>query len=317
MLGLIFLKNFFAASAALLCIGVFYSCSDNSRSSFDDAPQMSSVDEVITEEIVTEPETQPITEIKLATADGTYIYDNAGVLTGEAFTNCNDYAGWLYKERLINAAVVTTNDLGGKTPYEFAEAAYEEIYAGKGSGFLLLINNDTNNDYIYKTGSCSVYVSSESEKQEFYWATRELVNEDYEGAVLRLLKLAVNCPSHLFDNAGVFTAEKGAELDSIISACDTQLSVLVTENSTGSTNEELLQMYFDRRYGSESGIMLLVDTASKTVTAVSDSELPQRLSAVLDKTNAYAAKSDYEAAIITITDAMGAAAAESAATSAN
>lgn len=157
----------------------------------------------------------------------------------------------------------------------------------------------------FRTGSCGVYVTDEAEKQEFYWATKEIVSGDYEGAVTRLMKLAENCPSHIFDNAGVFTSEKGAEIDSALAACNAEISVLVTSNSTGTANQELLQSYFDRHYTGTNGTMLLIDTVSKTVTAVSDGEIPQKLSTAVSKANTLAAKGEYEAAIKTITDAMG------------
>ena len=291
---MIFLKKIFAAAAAILCIGI--QCGCGVYTDENGIQPATSVEETTAATVQT-----PV----LTAVEGTYVYDNAAVLSTEAVANCNAYTAALYMEKLINAAVVTTNDLGGKTPYEYAQEAYNELYEGKGSGFLLLINNDTNNDYIFRTGSCGVYVTDEAEKQEFYWATKEIVSGDYEGAVTRLMKLAENCPSHIFDNAGVFTSEKGAEIDSALAACNAEISVLVTSNSTGTANQELLQSYFDRHYTGTNGTMLLIDTVSKTVTAVSDGEIPQKLSTAVSKANTLAAKGEYEAAIKAITDAMG------------
>lgn len=254
---------------------------------------------------VAAPTTQPVAETVINAAAETYIYDNAKVLSPEAVTNCNNYAAQLYSERLINAAVVTTANLGGKSPYEYAQEAYNELYEGKGSGFLLLINNDTNTDYIYRTGSCQTYVTEDDVKQEIYWATKEIVSDDYEGAVLRLLKLAEKCPTHLFDNISAFSVEKGNELSSNIAACETELSVLITSNSTGTPNNELLQTYFDRRYSDGKGTMLLIDTVTKTVSVVSGGEISKELSSAVSKANAEAAKGNYEAAITAVTDALG------------
>ena len=268
---MIFLKKIFAAAAAILCIGI--QCGCGVYTDENDIQPVTSVEETTAATVQT-----PV----LTAVEGTYVYDNAAVLSTEAVANCNAYTAALYKEKLINAAVVTTNDLGGKTPYEYAQEAYNELYEGKGSGFLLLINNDTNNDYIFRTGSCGVYVTDEAEKQEFYWATKEIVSGDYEGAVTRLMKL-----------------------DSALAACNAEISVLVTSNSTGTANQELLQSYFDRHYTGTNGTMLLIDTVSKTVTAVSDGEIPQKLSTAVSKANTLAAKGEYEAAIKAITDAMG------------
>lgn len=254
---------------------------------------------------VAAPTTQPVAETVINASAGIYVYDNAEVLSPEAVANCNNYASQLYSERLINAAVVTTSKLDGKTPYEYAQEAYNELYEGKGSGFLLLINNDTNTDYIYRTGSCQTYVTEDDEKQELYWATKEIVSDDYEGAVLRLMKLAEECPTHLFDNISAFSAEKGNELNSNIAACKSELSVLITSNGTGVPNAELLQTYFDRRYSGGEGTMLLIDTATGTVTVKSGGEISKDLSSAVSKANAEAAKGNYEVAITAVTDALG------------
>ena len=87
-----------------------------------------------------EATSQPFTERNVESTDGTYVFDNAGILSSQDFKACNDYAGWLYREKLINPAVVTVNDLKGKAPYDYAAEQYNKLYEGKGSGLLILIN---------------------------------------------------------------------------------------------------------------------------------------------------------------------------------
>ena len=124
-------------------------------------------------------ENKPVERV-LEPAEGTYIYDKAKLLDAETIAACNDYTEWLYKNYLINAAVVTVDKLGERSPEEFASEAYNEIYAGKGSGLLLLINNDTNQDILLKTGSCKSNISEEAEKDAFYWSTKDIVAGDYK-----------------------------------------------------------------------------------------------------------------------------------------
>lgn len=235
-----------------------------------------------------------VRDIKLA--DGTYVYDYAGVLSSEAFTECNNYAEWLYETFLINAAVVTTDDVEGLTAEQYAQNAYVDLYGGRGSGLLLLINNDTNEDYLYKTGSCLVSISEDTQANEFYWATQEIINGDYKSAVLRLMKLGEACPQHVFDNGGLFTAEDITTLESSCSSGSTDISVLATSNTTGSTNEEICRSYYERHYQESKGIMVMLDEASNTFTVVSDNALPDGLDSAIEQANAICAARNYASA---------------------
>lgn len=255
-------------------------------------------------ELATSIESPTIAERIVKSAEGTFVYDNAGLLSDSDLTECNDYAGWLYENYLINAAVVTTDSLGGKTPSEYAAEAYNDIYEGKGSGLLLLINNDTNQDLLYKTGSCLLSVSAADEEEAFYWATRDIVGGDLKTAVLRLMQLGEKCPMNVFDNAGVFTAEQVKAIEAGLTGSGTEMSVLATSNSTAVSNEDILHSYFQRKYGENSGIMIMVDTHSKSVLAVSDTDLPDNLDAALKKANESSSNGDYQAAVNTIIEAI-------------
>ena len=99
---MILLKKFISFTIAVLSLGLFL-CGCASKNSSDDGSK-------------TEATSQPFTERQVDTAEGTFIFDNAGLLSADDLKACNDYAGWLYSYKLINTAVVTTNDLGGKSP---------------------------------------------------------------------------------------------------------------------------------------------------------------------------------------------------------
>ncbi|MBQ8297308.1 MAG: TPM domain-containing protein [Ruminococcus sp.] len=289
-------------TAAALCCG----CSDDDEK--PKAPLTSSVtdtdssgdsaSEPVTE-APTEPEKKEI-ERNIQPAEGTYVYDYAKILSAEDFAECNNYTEWLYETFLINAAVVTTDDLEDFTPAEYAEKAYIDLYSGRGSGFLLLINNDTNEDYLYKTGSCLASVPEETEKVEFYWATQEIVNGNYKDAILRLMQLAEYCPQHVFDNGGIFTAEQISALEIACTGGASDISILATSNGTESTNEEICRSYYDRHYKESKGFMIMLDTVTNTLTVASDNEHPAALATALTEANTLAAASDYPGALNTV-----------------
>ena len=159
------------------------------------------------EEKSLEATSQPFTERNVEHSKGTYIFDKASVLSTEDIQACNDYAGWLYENKLINAAVVTTNDLEGKSPWDYAVDSFNEIYEGKGSGLIILINNATNEDIVYRTGSCLTNISEKSADNAMFWATKEIMVNNYRNAVMRLLQLGELCPDRMFDNSQVFSYE--------------------------------------------------------------------------------------------------------------
>lgn len=308
MLGMIFLKKIFMLIPAVIFSLVFAGCGDKkNKDKVDkaDTPPATESIETSTEAPSAEPATAPaITSPALKKAEGNYIYDNAKLLSGGDAEKCNDYSEWLYENRLINTAVVTTNDLGGLSPAEYAEKAYIDIYSGRGSGLLVLINNDTNEDYIYKKGSCAAYIGENDEKLAVYWATREIVSGDIGSAVLRLLHLGEACPEYIFDNGGIFTAEQADLLEDTCSRAKNNVCVLATSNSTGSSNEEICQTYHDRRYSDEKGCMIMLDTASNTLTVVSDSDLPNGIDADIADANKLAAEKNYVSAVNTLIAAL-------------
>jgi len=287
---MIFLKKFISFTMAVLALGLFL-CGCASKSSNDSNSN-------------TEATSQPFTEREVETAEGTFIFDNAGLLGADDIKACNDYAGWLYSQKLINAAVVTTNDLGGKSPSDYALEQYNKLYEGKGSGLLVLINNDTKEDSIWRTGSCLSDISQTSEDNAVYWATKEIVGGSYRRGILRLLQLGELCTDHIVDNTQLFSYDVMTSLEKALASCMYDVTLLASRNGSSTSNEDVLKSYYKRKYKSGEGIMLMADTNTKTMIAYSDEKLPVKLNQALIEANKLTAKDDYFGAVNKIIDAL-------------
>ncbi|HBB19475.1 MAG TPA: hypothetical protein DCZ62_03435, partial [Ruminococcus sp.] len=236
--------------------------------------------------------------------EGTYVYDNAGVLSGEAFSACNDYAGHLYKDYLINAAVVTAKSLGDKSVYDYAADAYNEIYSGRGSGLLLVINEAGGSDYLFRSGSCAAFIDDDSLNTAFFWATKDIVAGDYQSAVLRLMQLGEMCPERVFDNGGLLTSEEIAQLEEALERCEGDVALLATSNGTGTPNEDIARSYLERRFGQGNGIMIMLDAQSKSTAVVSGGELPSELSKAKTEADKSASSGKYAEAAMKLIEAL-------------
>ena len=293
----------------LLASGIILSGCSGEKSRSRTADKENTSTEASSESTSAISETVPLSEHKpiehiLDAAEGTYIYDNAKLFSSEDASFFNDYAEFLYENFLINAAVVTTDSLDGRSPEDYAAEAYNTIYEGKGSGLLLLINNDTKMDILYKTGSCLRNIDSENENEAFYWSTKDIVEGDYKTAVHRLMQLGENCPQHVFDNGGILSDEALTSLEVSLVGYKNEVSILATTNSTEMTNEELLQSYYMRRYHDGKGYMLMFDAKTTSVSAYSKEQMPSGYEDVLKKANELAKKGDIQGALILAAEAL-------------
>ncbi|MCR4637836.1 TPM domain-containing protein [Ruminococcus sp.] len=278
---------FFAASVALtIC-----SCSSKSSSFYEPKNKI-------------ETTSQPFTEREVRAAEGSYVYDKAGILSPEDIKACNDYAGWLYNEKLVNAAVITVNELGDKSPYDYAAEAFADIYEAKGSGMIILINNDTNEDVVFKTGNCLTNISDKAQENSVYWATKEIMRGDYRRGIMRLLQLGELCPAHIADNVQLFEYEQSRVLEKALASCKDDITLLASKNNSSAPNEEILKTYYKRKYIDRDGIMLMIDTKSKKMIAYSDKKTPKELETALKSANELTAKDDYYGAVNKIVEAL-------------
>ena len=286
---MIFLKKFISAIAFAAVIGlVFSGCSSKSSS----------------KESRAEATSQPFTEREVETAEGTYIFDKANILDAETLKACNDYAGWLYKEKLINAAVITVSDLEGKLPYDYAAEEYNKLYEGKGSGLVVLINNDTNYDSVFRSGACLYGISDKAEYNAVYWETKEVFNGDYRSAILRLLQLGELCPMHVIDNAQVFDTDQLNKIEKALSSCKEDVTLIASHNGSETPNDQILQQYYDRKYKNDKGIMFMLDTISGKIIVHSSEKISSDIEKALKDANTLSAKGDNYGAVSKILEAL-------------
>ena len=267
---MIFLKIFSAAVISAAALIALTGCSRSiSAISGADAPAETTMAtiEPVTASLL--PDTSA-----LPAAEGSYVHDSSGTLTAEETARVNSYCELLYKERLVNTAVVIADDIGGKLPYDYAADSYDAIYQSRGSGLLLLINNDKGDDCLYRTGSALRAIPDGAENIPFYWATKDIMSGDCCSAILRLLQLGESCPRYVFDNIGLLTDEELASLEASLSESKKPVYVLATTNGTDKSNEEICRSYFERRSEDGKGFMIMLDTKSNTVTVVSDADIP-------------------------------------------
>lgn len=304
---MIFLKKFSIAAVFILSGAVLCSCSGKKTEKADiiatasDTEATASSDEFSEEnkmdsEIYTEikPESVVPDLDKKVTENGKLIYDNAVLLDDASYKKCSEYLHELYSKYMINSAVVTTDDLGGKSVHEYAAEAYDDIFGAGGNGLLLLINNDTNEDYLYKVGACSQFISEDDETSVFYSATREIVGGDYESAILRIMNLGERCPENIFDYASVFTNEEISVLEDTIKSGGKEISFVTVNNADN--DSELIKSLYKRRYINGGGCIIMLDINTEMLTAYSDSNVPSDIAKSVSEANKSAEKGDYAAA---------------------
>lgn len=288
---MIFLKKFISAAVFATAIGLtICSCSQKGNSY---VPKSG-----------IETTSQPFTERKVKAAEGTYVFDKAGLLSPEDVKACNDYAGWLYNEKLINVAVITVNELGDKSTDEYAADAFADIYEAKGSCLIVLINNATNRDEIYKTGTCLTNIDEIEQQNAVYWATKDIMDGNYRKGIMRLLQLGELCSDHIVDNVQLFDSQQEKSLDKALASCNEEMTVLASKNNSTVSNEDILKTYFKRKYIDKDGIMLMIDTKKKEIVAYSEEKTQKKLATALKEANELAAKDDYYGAVNKIVEAM-------------
>lgn len=227
--------------------------------------------EEVTEAVITEPaEVKIITPVKEI-----YVYDGAKVLSDEDFTECNNYAGWINKNLMLNTAVVITDKLDDMSPSEYAEKCFNDIFSNDiensiNNGMLLLINNDTNKDYIYKHGNVSSYINEKTEKESFFYATKSIVSGDFKPAINQLLSLAELCPNYVFDNSSLFTYEQINELESVLKEnSDLNISVFTYDSAEKINILDIYKLHCNEN----SGTMMFINRNSNELSLVTDGKI--------------------------------------------
>lgn len=272
------MKKIFSTAIFMLSAMIFCGCANKTEKvNNGNAPDtLSTQDEIISDPASTTEITydNAAPDSPADSVSSAYIKDNAGVMSSEDILACDQVISELSSSRMMNAAVVTVKNLDGMEPYEYAAQCYNQIFGADTSrGILFLINNDTNEDILYKAGTTAI--DPETEKNALYHATKDIAGDDYGAAAVRMLRLGESCTSHIFDQAGLFTAQQIADLENATASYGTELSIY-TVNIISEISADTNKILCQRRYPDKNGIMLMIDCDGRT-TAYSDTTIPQEL----------------------------------------
>lgn len=242
------------------------------------------------------PEAEAEAETDAPASETGAVYDEAGVLTPEVIRQIDEQLTALSVRHRIRMAVVTTADLGGETPSAFAKAYFRSLYGKKASGMLVLINNDTLEDYIYTTGTCSDYLSGAEKNLAIAAATPDLVEGKYTSAVTSLLTLCEQLPSHVFDDSDTLSKAQIAAIEEAAQGCGGRVCVVLTaaalseETTQESAPEDAAQRALQRAAEEHlqalgADTVLLLHTAEKSCAiagAGEDTALCEELQGILE-----------------------------------
>ena len=220
-----------------LCMSVMLTGCAGAKKHMESAPDVTEVTRNAAETTVpdeTEPTAapRPIAE-RIAgaqTAEGTYLYDECGVLTEEERNRFNDELADISASRQVKAAAVITDSLGGESPETFAREYFHTLFGdGQISGYLVLVNNDTGVDYVYAENACEAWLSDTT--FPIAKATPLLVEGKYADALDILLVVGKYLPEWVFDDAGVLEKDEIQALENL--AEGGQTAVLITSDVPG------------------------------------------------------------------------------------
>lgn len=251
--------------AALLCLitAVFVSCNEikETNGSISGSDSVKQNDDSSNES--SEEELRP--RDREINTDKDFVFDDAGVLSANELKNLNTYTAWLAKTFKINAAVVITDNIGDKEPDKYAEEYYSDLYSG--DGFLFLLNNDTNTDYIYRKGFPSKFINDDDIEMLFSEISPLLVKEDYISAVKYVLETAEKkLPEYFTDKSGILSKEEISELNEKLkeTAGENGLNVYLVNDIGEQSIEEYSNKKFIDYYveSSDSNAMFVINTAN-------------------------------------------------------
>ncbi len=265
----------------------------------------SAENETITSEAASETEYEPLSEEATEISDAVYVRDFAGVLSNADENAIQSRIDRLYSEYMINAAVVTVSDLGGKDAAIFAEEMFDSFYGGEGNGFVFVLNNDTNKDYLLKTGVCADFVSEETESRQLFSSTKLFAEENYRDGIEGMLSLAENCPDRVFDELGVFSIEETEYLQEKLNNCYNDISAVILGNNMGLECEELCRVYCERRYADGDGYMIMIDSVSANAYVYSENYISDDIAYALENAWYSIAEGDYYSAVDTVASCIG------------
>ncbi len=178
------------AVTAMLCAFCITACSsgkaDDSITEETAASETAQVHPTETIPAPTVPPLPPAERVQDADA-AQHLFDECSVLKETAALE--ETAAALAEQYGIRIAVVITQELCGLSPDAFAAEYYHALHGNENSGFLVLINNETNRDTVYTAGTCAQFVTQPEIALAIAQATPFLAEGEYDTAVKRLLQL--------------------------------------------------------------------------------------------------------------------------------
>ena len=224
---------------------------------------------------------------------GKYIYDYAQILSDDEKTEIENYIKSISAEKMINAAVMTVSSSGDSTSADYAKDLFEQLYDNAGNGLVFVLNNDTKYDYLLKTGVCDTMIDTNTLNSALFSATEMFVKGEYKNGIMHMLSLADMCPSHIFDEIGVYSAEELQFIENRLSGSSKDISVILTANISDISDYDLCKIWHDRRYPEGNGYMILLNSALQQSAVYSDTEITGNLAAGFETASAYLYQQEY------------------------
>ena len=245
-------------SLLLVCcfVTAFTGCSDDSQET-----DVSAVDELVS--VTDEKQEDETLEQRTREIDteNTHVYDESLILTDSEYDALNEYTAWFAKTFKINAAIVLTDDIGENEPSDYAKNFYESNYSG--DGILFLINNDTNEDYFYRRGLPSKFISDSDVQMIFAEISPMLVMGEYNAAAERVLEEAeLSLPEYFNDRTGELEADEIEKYNNYIrdNSKNGKLNVYYVKGTGEDTIEEFATKRFEMFHeGGSDTAMLVID----------------------------------------------------------
>ena len=191
--------------------------------------------------------------------DGKFVYDDDKILSDGEYEALNSYTAWFAKAFKMNAAVVLTKDIGDSDPDEYAENFYNDNYDG--DGLLFLINNDTNEDYIYRSGSVEEYLTDDKVDMLFPIISPMLAMEKYVSAAERVMEEAeLSIPEYISDRSHTLDKDLMTECNDMLkdASGDNTLNLYYVLGTGNEKMEKFAKKRFDSFFEKDSDTALLV-----------------------------------------------------------
>ena len=224
---------------------------------------------------------------------GKYVYDYADILSDDEENQLTEYIKNISSEKMINAAVVTISSSGDSTSADYAKDIFSQLYDNAGNGLVFVLNNDTKYDYLLKTGVCDKMIDTNALNAALFSATELFVKGEYKNGIMEMMNLSESCPSHIFDEIGVYSVEELQFIENRLANGNKDISVILTANTSATNDYDLCKIWHDRRYPDGSGYMILLNTALQQSAVYTNAEITGNLAAAFATASEYLYQKEY------------------------